>query len=307
MIRARIFGSVVSAGLVVLAGAGSALAGTEVQLSALETTDTCAMNEACVDEYLFALYERAPKIDTVAVTHQEKVAVKRKGKTRIVTRTFSTPVEEDFSWKDEAAAEKAGMSLMQYVIDGMDPSFKLTLYYALHAMDTAGLEPGITSAFRDDYRQSIASGHKAQTEKSYHGGSLRGGYGHGLAVDLISVNGETREQQLIASQLLWKWIDTNGADWGIGRPYLNRDAPHVGPIDGQEFTEHRGGTNIANGGAKPPKHARFAQRGRLRGMHARHALVRAKRHHHFVSLPARHAMMKHLKSHEALRDPKRQA
>ena len=34
---------------------------------------------------------------------------------------------------------------------------------------------GITSAFRDDYRQSIASGLKAATDWSYHGGSFRGG------------------------------------------------------------------------------------------------------------------------------------
>jgi hypothetical protein len=27
---------------------------------------------------------------------------------------------------------------------------------------------------------------------------------------------------------------------GIGRPYLNRDPPHVGPIDGKEFADKRG-------------------------------------------------------------------
>ncbi len=49
--------------------------------------------------------------------------------------------------------------------------------------------PGITSAFRDDYRQSIASGRKAASDSSYHGGSRRGGYGHGIAADLVSVKG----------------------------------------------------------------------------------------------------------------------
>ena len=72
------------------------------------------------------------------------------------------------------AAEKAGMSLMEYVIGGTDREFKLKLYHALRAMDDAGLSPGITSAFRDDYRQSLASGLKAATNRSYHGGSLRG-------------------------------------------------------------------------------------------------------------------------------------
>jgi hypothetical protein len=51
---------------------------------------------------------------------------------------------------------------------------------ALRAMDEASLSPGITSAFRDDYRQSLASGNKAAIDSSYHGGSRRGG-GHGLA------------------------------------------------------------------------------------------------------------------------------
>ena len=81
------------------------------------------------------------------------------------------------------------MSLTEYVIGGMDLDFKLKLYHALRAMDDAGLSPGITSAFRDDYRQSLASGLKAATDRSYHGGSSRGGYGHGLAADLVSVGG----------------------------------------------------------------------------------------------------------------------
>jgi hypothetical protein len=43
-------------------------------------------------------------------------------------------------------------------MSGMDPSFRVTLYHALRALDDAGLMPGITSAFRDDYRQTIATG-----------------------------------------------------------------------------------------------------------------------------------------------------
>jgi hypothetical protein len=78
-----------------------------------------------------------------------------------VARTFTKLVDEDFGWKDPKAAERAGMSMMDYVIGGMDRSFKLKLFHALHAAEAAGLSPGITSAFRDDYRQSIASGLKA--------------------------------------------------------------------------------------------------------------------------------------------------
>src|SRR5205823_12042775 len=171
---------------------------------------------------------------------QRKVTVKKNGKTRTITESFTKLVDEDFTWKDPNAAEKAGMPLMDYVIGGMDRSFKLKLYHALRALDDAGLAPGMTSGFRDDYRQSLASGNKAATDSSYHGGSRRGGYGHGLAADLVSVKGETRAQRWISSEDMWKWIDAHGQDLGIGRPYLDKDPPHVGPIDGREYAEKRG-------------------------------------------------------------------
>ena len=153
------------------------------------------MVETCIDEYLWALYERTPKVDANKVTEQIKTAVKTKGKTRTVTKTITDYVVADFAWKDPIAAQRAGMSLKEYVIGGMDRGFKLKLFRALRAMEDAGFMPGISSAFRDDYRQSIASGIKAASDSSFHGGSRRGGYGHGLAVDLVSVKGETRLQR----------------------------------------------------------------------------------------------------------------
>ena len=140
------------------------------------------------------------------------------------------------------------MSLKDYVIGGMDRGFKLKLYHALRAMDDAGLMPGITSAFRDDYRQSIASGNKAASDSSYHGGSRRGGYGHALAADLVSVKGETRAQRYASSEELWKWIDAHEKELGVGRPYLDRDPPHVAPIDGKEYADKRGRTNVQKAG-----------------------------------------------------------
>ena len=113
-------------------------------------------------------------------------------------------------------------------------------------MDDAGHMPGITSAFRDDYRQSIASGTTAASDSSYHGGSRRGGYGHALAVDLVSVKGETRMERFASSVKLWQWIDAHEKELGIGRPYLDRDPPHVAPIDGKEYTDKRGRTSVQN-------------------------------------------------------------
>jgi hypothetical protein len=52
-------------------------------------------------------------------------------------------------------------------------------------------------------------GLKAATDRSYHGGSFRGGYGHGLAADVVSVNGATRAQRSISTESLWKWIDAH--------------------------------------------------------------------------------------------------
>jgi hypothetical protein len=122
------------------------------------------------------------------VEERIKVKVKSKGKMRTVVKTLTKYVTQDFAWKDPIAAQKAKMSLKDYVIGGMDPGFRRKLYDALRAMDDAGFSPGITSGFRDDYRQELVSGNKAASDSSYHGGSRRGGYGHGLAADLPNCN-----------------------------------------------------------------------------------------------------------------------
>jgi hypothetical protein len=127
----------------------------------------CVDMPDCIDGYLWSLYERTPKLEAGGAG-------------------------EDFAWKDAEAAEKAGRSPTKYVIGGMDPFFRVTLYRALRTLDLAGFRPGILCGFRDDYRQSITTGRmKAQNERSFHGGSLRGGYGYGLAADIVSVRGGT--------------------------------------------------------------------------------------------------------------------
>ena len=113
-----------------------------------------------VNDYLWEVYQRAP--------------VKRDG-------------SGDFTWKDPAAAKRFGLAMPAYVIGGMDPDFREQLYHAGRAMDAAGIRWSMLSAFRDDYRQSIASGLKASASNSLHGGKHRtGGYGHGQAVDVTS-------------------------------------------------------------------------------------------------------------------------
>ena len=146
-----------------------------------------------VDDYLWEVYQRAP--------------IKKDG-------------TGDFTWKDPAAAKHMGLSLPDYVIGGMDPEFREQLYHAGQAMDAARLQWSMLSAFRDDYRQGLASGYKAGISNSLHGGSRRtGGYGHGRAIDITGPDGRESE--------VWKWIDAHGAKYGLRRPLPGTDPAHV--------------------------------------------------------------------------------
>ena len=225
----------------------------------VEILDECYVIDICADRYLWALYQRTRKEDSVKEKTRREVTVKRKGKMVTVTRTVTQVVDEDFGWKDPKAAEHAGMTMTDYVIGGMDRDFKLRLFHLLLAAEQAGLSPGITSAFRDDYRQSIASGLKAANDRSFHGGSFRGGYGHGLAADIVSVNGPTRALRQASSETLWNWVDKHGKDYGIGRPYHDRDPPHVGPIDGSEYVSRHSGGRSRHAVAAKPRHAAVAR------------------------------------------------
>ena len=226
----------------------------------IEILDECLVADICIDQYLWALYQRTLKEDTNKVRERRKVTIKRKGKMVTVTRSFTRLVNQDFTWKDPHAAERFGMPMMDYVIGGMDRSFKTKLFHTLYAAEQAGLSPGITSAFRDDYRQSIASGMKAAANRSFHGGSLRGGYGHGLAADVVSVSGANRAQRWVSTEALWKWIDAHGKEYGIGRPYLGRDPPHVAPINGKEYAAHNPGMKVQRAAADVKKPSRLAMR-----------------------------------------------
>jgi hypothetical protein len=148
-----------------------------------------------VNQYLWAAYQRSP--------------IKRDG-------------TGDFTWKDPAAAAHAGMSLGDYVIRGMDPDFREVLYRAGLALDGAGFRWTILSGFRDDYRQSLASGYRARVTDSLHGGSATtGGYGHGCAVDIRDEDGNSRG--------LWAWLDAHKAELGLERPLPGLDPAHVQP------------------------------------------------------------------------------
>jgi hypothetical protein len=128
----------------------------------------------------------------------------------------------DFTWKDVAAAARLGITLGDYVIGGMDRDFRELLYRAGLAFDAAGIRWTMLSAFRDDYRQGLASGYKARTGDSLHGGSFTtGGYGHGCAIDIIDADSKSR--------ILWTWLDANSVQLGLERPLPGIDPAHVQP------------------------------------------------------------------------------
>jgi hypothetical protein len=146
-----------------------------------------------VDDYLWEVYQRIP------------------------TKKDGTG---DFTWKDPAAAKHMHLALKDYVIGGMDAEFREQLYHAGRAMDAAGLQWSMLSAFRDDYRQGLASGFKASVGNSLHGGSRRtGGYGHGRAIDITGPEGKESD--------VWHWIDAHGTKYGLHRPLPGADPAHV--------------------------------------------------------------------------------
>src|SRR5215831_1513738 len=51
------------------------LAEPEVNVSPREASDECVLSEECIDQYLWSVYQRAPKVDTIKVEEQVKTTV----------------------------------------------------------------------------------------------------------------------------------------------------------------------------------------------------------------------------------------
>jgi hypothetical protein len=67
-------------------------------VSPIEILDECLVADICIDRYLWALYQRTPKVDTIKVHERRKVTVKKRGKMVTVTKSFTRLVDEDFAW-----------------------------------------------------------------------------------------------------------------------------------------------------------------------------------------------------------------
>jgi len=195
------------------------LSATQPTPNAAEATAPGARRVNEIDEYLWSVYQRSG------------------------TKRDSTG---DFTWKDEAAAARLGLLTKEYVIGGMDWDFRELLYDLGHAMDADGINWTILSAFRDDYRQGIASGFKAHRGYSFHGGSVAtGGFGHGCAADLGGSDGSD------SSDAVWKWLDQHGEQFRIHRPMRQSDPAHIQPFGAwhdvaTQLRDKRVGFSLAN-------------------------------------------------------------
>lgn len=156
--------------------------------------------------------------------------------------TVATPADEwlmsrsSFSGKEQKGAEKYGMSQLDYSIRGMDPRLRMSLYEMGQQYEKeTGKKFQINSAFRDDYRQSLAEGFHAETGYSRHGGSTSIGgndawgpmsaYGRGQAADLPIEIAD--------------WFAKQGPNSGVVRSMPRQDPYHVTSVFAQGSKETR--------------------------------------------------------------------
>ena len=233
----------------------------------VETPSECPAPEICIDDYLWALYERTPKIDTNKVLERvrvkAKVTIKKKNKTRTVTKTTiktnTKYVAGDFTWKDPIAAKRAGMSLKDYVIGGMDPGFKLqapprTSRHGRRRADARLNEriSGRLSAVdrkrqQGRERQLISRREPPRRLRPRSCGRSRKRQ-RGHPISAICLEPRAVEVDRCARERAW-----------IGRPYLDRDPPHVAPLDGAEYGTKRVRAIAQTGELQSQKRRRLAE------------------------------------------------
>jgi hypothetical protein len=181
-------------------------------------------------EYLCQIYKRTPKKDGTG----------------------------NFEWKDPKAAARRKMEICEYVIGGVEPELLHKVASAGRAMESEGLRWGITSCFRDDYRQSlIKSGIRAKVGRSNHR--------RGKACDIVGLEPTDNED-------VWAWIDRH-SEVGLGRPFPGRvkvagkfrwtlyDPAHTTLITSGEYVaQHKTNPPAAKIAVKPKKHGTHVAR-----------------------------------------------
>jgi hypothetical protein len=153
--------------------------------------------------------------------------------------------DEYFGHKDELAAKRLGMTLREYALRLSD-ELAISGARMIAAMAADGLHVGITSIYRDPWRQALATGRKANTYSSYHGSRPElGGKSAALDLSCFSNDGD-RAAQLRCNPQVYAWVERHGKTFNICRPYGDRDAPHVGLCTDKEYLSMRGKAKLAN-------------------------------------------------------------
>jgi hypothetical protein len=181
----------------------------------------------------------------------------------------------DFTWKDHAAAKRLNMNVCDYAIKGMHPDMRESLYHFGKIADAQGIQWSFLSAFRDNYRQSIAEGWpRAATCGSMHGGTCRTkGYGDGRAADVWVASGPIGA--------LFGLIDRIGPKFGISRPMPGYDPAHVQVAGNWNVRAHAmRKTRFAALGLKIPEPMKVAE------LPPKKPSSQARQYHHKVRLAA---------------------
>jgi hypothetical protein len=212
------------------------------------------MAAEAMDDYLYESYQRTVKVDSYAE------------RTRVAKRRWQTVYkEEDYAWKDPAAAKHANMPLKDYLLAKVAEDFKTRFYWLSRTIEALGVPVGIKSAFRDDFRQGlILHGIRARVGYSRHGGSAHGGVG--MAID-VAVRSQSRSVQTARNGQLLALIDRFGRAFGIRRPIPN-DPNHIEPVS------HPASAVVVAKAAHPHRHAR----------HHRHTKVAAQEPLHVATI-----------------------
>jgi hypothetical protein len=87
---------------------------TRAAASFVETPDECIVPEICIDEYLWSLCQRTPKVDTNKVRERIQGTVKKKSKTRTIIKTVAKYVEADFTCMLQAPRTRHEPSFIPY-------------------------------------------------------------------------------------------------------------------------------------------------------------------------------------------------
>ena len=162
-------------------------------VNSIEIVDECLVVDLCVDHYLWALFSGPPWRTPSRSMNRRKVTIKRKGKMVTVWKTLTKLVDEDFTWKDPKAAERAGKSMMDYVIGGIDRGFKLKLFFIRFTPPRRrGFRPASPAHSATTTGSRSQAGSRRRATSPIMAGAPAAAMGMGFTADIVERPGRRR-------------------------------------------------------------------------------------------------------------------